>query len=64
MMTMTTTMVLANCAEENGYRMIQVQHDCYGYHVYYFEFGECLCSDSFSTKKEAMVFMEEIVSNW
>ena len=56
--------VLVNFAEDNGYRMMQLEHDDQGYHVYSFEHGECLCSDTFRSEFEARQFMTISIGLW
>lgn len=55
---------LTMLAEENGYRTLRLDHDDIGFHVYYFEYGECLCSDTFLTEREARKFMKCTIATW
>ena len=45
-----------------GCKNIELIQDGIGFHVYYFEYGECLCSDTFDNEAEARTCMEEMIN--
>lgn len=47
----------------SGHKDIELVQDEIGFHVYYFEYGECLCSDTFDNEVEARAHMEEMIND-
>lgn len=45
-----------------GYKSIELVQDEIGFHIYYFECGECLCSDTFDNEAEARECMTEMIN--
>ena len=62
-MTMNTR-TLTLYAEESGVRMMRLDQDEIGFHVYYFECGECLSADTFEDELEARTFMKHTIATW
>lgn len=60
----TRTLTLYAETGESAYRMARLDHDPFGFHVYYFEHGECLCSDTFDNELEAKLFLKNMIATW
>ena len=44
--------------------MMRLDHDEIGFHVYYFECGECLSADTFDDELEPRTFMKHTIATW